>query len=129
MSKITVDPRSRTPIYEQLISDVKRLIYSGELVADEALPSVRALAGELGINPNTIQRAYAALEADGVIYSLPARGSFVSGNTDGVIEARKKELLDSLFRSVRQLKALGCESDEIKTVFDLAWRKNDDRDK
>lgn len=127
MSKITVDPRSRTPIYEQLVSDVKRLIYQGELVADEALPSVRALAGELGINPNTIQRAYAALETEGIIYSLPARGSFVSGNTDGVIEARKKELLDGLFRTVSQLKALGCESDEIKTVLDLAWRKNDDR--
>ncbi|MBQ8697164.1 MAG: GntR family transcriptional regulator [Clostridia bacterium] len=126
---MTVDPRSRTPIYEQLVCDVKRLIYSGELVADEALPSVRALAGELGINPNTIQRAYGALEAEGVIYSLPARGSFVSGNTDGVIDTRKMELLDGLYRAVSELKALGCGSDEIKTVFDLAWRENNDRNK
>lgn len=127
MSKITVDPRSRKPIYEQLVADVKRLVYAGELTADEPLPSVRSLAGELGINPNTIQRAYAALEAEGVIYSLPARGSFVSGNTDGVIGARKSELLDKLTRTMRELKALGCEPEEIKAVMDLAWResKND----
>ena len=81
MSLIIVDPRSRVPIYEQLIQKVKSLVYSGELRADDPMPSVRSLAAELAINPNTIQRAYAALEAEGVIYSLPARGSFVSDNT------------------------------------------------
>lgn len=126
MSKITVDPRSRKPIYEQLVTEVKRLIYSGDMKADEALPSVRALAGELGINPNTIQRAYASLESEGVIYSLPARGSFVSGNTDGVIASRRAELMDRLSRTVRELKSLGCESEEIMTAFDLAWRNKND---
>lgn len=56
MSLIIVDPRSRVPIYEQLIQKVKSLVYSGELRADDPMPSVRSLAAELAINPNTIQR-------------------------------------------------------------------------
>lgn len=122
MSLITVDPRSRTPIYEQLVAQVKALVYAGELQADTPMPSVRSLAAELAINPNTIQRAYAALEAEGVIYSLPARGSFISGNTESVIAARKSELIERLADTLRQLKAIGCDSDEVKVVMDLAWR-------
>ncbi|MCI8332551.1 MAG: GntR family transcriptional regulator [Clostridiales bacterium] len=119
---IIVDPRSRVPIYEQLIKRVKSLIYSGELKADDPMPSVRSLASELAINPNTIQRAYAALEAEGVIYSLPARGSFVSDNTQRVIDARKNELIDKLANLLKELKELGCDEAEVKVVMDLAWR-------
>ncbi len=126
MSLITVDPRSRTPIYEQLVDRVKALVYAGDFKADDPLPSVRSLASELAINPNTIQRAYNALEAEGIIYSLPARGSFISGNTEGVIESRKNELFVALSRTLRQLKELGCDPEQIKTVMDLAWRETND---
>lgn len=125
MSLIIVDPRSRVPIYEQLIQKVKSLVYSGELRADDPMPSVRSLAAELAINPNTIQRAYAALEAEGVIYSLPARGSFVSDNIQKVIELRKDELIEKLAKLLRELKSLGCDPDEVKVVMDLAWRYNE----
>ena len=125
MSLIIVDPRSRVPIYEQLIQKVKSLVYSGELRADDPMPSVRSLAAELAINPNTIQRAYAALEAEGVIYSLPARGSFVSDNTQKVMERRKEELIEKLAKLLRELKSLGCDPDEVKVVMDLAWRYNE----
>ena len=125
MSLIIVDPRSRVPLYEQLIQKVKSLVYSGELRADDPMPSVRSLAAELAINPNTIQRAYAALEAEGVIYSLPARGSFVSDNTQKVIELRKDELIEKLAKLLRELKSLGCDPDEVKVVMDLAWRYNE----
>ena len=125
MSLIIVDPRSRVPIYEQLIQKVKSLVYSGELRADDPMPSVRSLAAELAINPNTIQRAYAALGAEGVIYSLPARGSFVSDNTQKVIELRKDELIEKLAKLLRELKSLGCDPDEVKVVMDLAWRYNE----
>ena len=125
MSLIIVDPRSRVPIYEQLIQKVKSLVYSGELRADDPMPSVRSLAAELADNPNTIQRAYAALEAEGVIYSLPARGSFVSDNTQKVIELRKDELIEKLAKLLRELKSLGCDPDEVKVVMDLAWRYNE----
>jgi GntR family transcriptional regulator len=86
------------------------------------MPSVRSLASELAINPNTIQRAYAALESEGIIYSLPARGRFISGNTERVVDARKSELIETLAATLRELKAIGCESDEVKVVMDLAWR-------
>ncbi|MCI8590574.1 MAG: GntR family transcriptional regulator [Clostridiales bacterium] len=122
MSLIIVDPRSRVPIYEQLIQRVKSLIYSKELKADDPMPSVRSLASELAINPNTIQRAYAALEAEGVIYSLPARGSFVSDNTQRVIDSRKNELIERLASLLKELKELGCDPAEVKVVMDLAWR-------
>ena len=76
MSLIYVDLRSRTPIFEQIIECVRDLVIRGLLSPDEHLPSVRALAAELAINPNTIQKAYGELERQGVIYSLAGRGKF-----------------------------------------------------
>ena len=73
------DPR---PIYEQVKSEFRRLILSGALPRGEKLPSVRELAGSLAINPNTIQRAYRELEAEGYILSMPGKGSFVADATD-----------------------------------------------
>ena len=70
---INLDLKSRVPIYEQLVDKVKQLIIQGVLKPDEKLPSVRSLAQELTINPNTIQKAYRELEREGYIYSLPAR--------------------------------------------------------
>ena len=122
LSLINVDPRSRVPIYEQIVASVKDLVFSGELSADSPLPSVRSLASELAINPNTIQRAYAMLEAENIIYSLPARGSFISPDTGNVINARKEQLFGRLTDDIRALKRLGVSSDEVKVRMDLAWR-------
>ena len=71
MQYITVDLRDRKQLYEQLIDNIRKLILSGEIGAGEKLPSVRALAKELCINPNTIQKAYNELERQGVILTLP----------------------------------------------------------
>ncbi len=81
-----LDLKSRLPIYEQLMEKLKQLIVSDLLKPHEQLPSVRQLASQLTINPNTIQKAYRELEQLGYIYSLPGKGSFVSpagdlGNT------------------------------------------------
>ena len=91
MSLINVDPRSRVPIYEQIVASVKELVFSGELSADSPLPSVRSLASELAINPNTIQRAYKELESEGYIYTVSGKGTFAAGQDD-VVEIRKEEL-------------------------------------
>ena len=72
---ITIDYKSRQPIYEQIIDKVKELIIAGVLKRDDQLPPVRQLAQELAINPNTIQKAYAELERQGVIYSMKGKGS------------------------------------------------------
>lgn len=98
-----INSRSPVPIYAQLKGRVAELVAAGVLRADESLPSVRALAGELGINPNTVQRAYTELEREGVIYQLPGRGSFVSGEP-GLREAiagRQMEALDKALRKAR----------------------------
>lgn len=73
-----IDLMSRTPIYEQLYRRVVELILKGVLNEQDKLPSVRALATELGVNPNTVAKAYAILERDGIICSLAGRGSFVA---------------------------------------------------
>lgn len=73
-----IDLMSRTPIYEQLYRRVTQLILKGVLKEQDKLPSVRSLAGDLGVNPNTVAKAYALLERDGIIYSLAGRGSFVA---------------------------------------------------
>ena len=73
-----INMRSSVPIYEQLKNRVTEMVAAELLRPDDSLPSVRALAGELGINPNTVQKAYSALESEGIIYQIPGRGSFIS---------------------------------------------------
>ena len=75
---IVLDYRDRRPLYEQLTEKLEELMFSGVLPPDSRLPSVRSMATELSINPNTIQRAYAELERQGYIYSIQGKGSFVS---------------------------------------------------
>ena len=90
MQYITVDLRDRKQLYEQLIDNIRKLILSGEIGPGEKLPSVRALAKELCINPNTIQKAYNELERQGVILTLPGRGSVVLAETG---DLRKEQSL------------------------------------
>ena len=75
---ISLNYRDSRPIYEQIRDGLRKLIVTGALGADEKLPSVRALAAQLAINPNTIQRAYNELEGEGYIYSVPGKGSFAA---------------------------------------------------
>ena len=74
---LTLNYRDSRPIYEQIKDGLRRMIVTGAMAQDEKLPSVRALATQLSINPNTIQRAYNELEAEGYIYSVAGKGSFV----------------------------------------------------
>ena len=88
---IRLDYRDASPIYEQIKNGLKRLMVSGAMKKGDKLPSVRALATELAINPNTIQKAYTELENEGYIYSVPGRGSFASGEVKAD-EHRREEL-------------------------------------
>lgn len=75
---IQIDWQSRTPIYDQLVRGVVRLKMLGVLQPGDQLPSVRNLAAQLGVNPNTVQKAYQLLETQNVIYSVSGKGSFIS---------------------------------------------------
>jgi GntR family transcriptional regulator len=112
----TIDFRDKRPIYEQIVSGIEDEIINGLISPDEPLPSVRSLATDLSINPNTIQKAYRQLEADGFTYSVPGRGSFVK-NTEGVKEMKKKEVLRDLTDLIRRARELGVTEDEIKEAI------------
>ena len=117
---ISLNYRDSRPIYEQIEDGMRKLIVTGALGADEKLPSVRALAAQLAINPNTIQRAYNELEGEGYIYSVPGKGSFASANA-GADEARRRELLGKVRELLAELRYLGVSQQEladlVKEVF------------
>ncbi len=96
---IVLDYRDKRPIYEQVVEKLEHLIICGGLEANSKLPSVRTLAMELSVNPNTIQRAYAQLEQDGYIYTVIGRGGYVTARCEwqsGKFEALKREFKELL---------------------------------
>ena len=95
---IVIDYQNRRPIYEQIVERFQTLIITGILEADSQIPSVRSLAMELSINPNTIQKAYTLLEQEGFIYPVKGKGNFVSGSDD-----LKMKTQNIFFESLRQL--------------------------
>jgi GntR family transcriptional regulator len=103
---IGIDLQNRKPIYEQIVERFQTLIVSGVLEPDSQMPSVRSLAMELSINPNTIQKAYAMLEQEGYIYPVKGRGNFVSGN-----EGLKVKKQETVYRSLKELVEKGKELD------------------
>jgi len=109
---LTLNYRDSRPIYGQIKDGLRRMIVSGALEPGEKLPSIRAMAVDLAINPNTIQRAYEALEAEGYVYSVPGKGSFAAPNT-GVDEGRKHELLQTFDQTAGELLFLGVSGQEL----------------
>ena len=120
---LSLNYRDSRPIYEQLEERLRRLILSGAIAAEERLPSVRELASQLAINPNTIQRAYRELELSGYIYSVAGKGNFAAGRHE-VDESRRAALLAQLAETVRELRFLGVGDEEIAKC--LKGGKNDD---
>ena len=108
---IHLDYRDSRPIYEQVKDGLRRLMVTGVIAPGEKLPSVRALAAELAINPNTIQRAYAELEQEGFVVSVTGKGSFVTEG-ESPTAARKAELRDKLLPVISELKSLGMTESE-----------------
>ena len=109
---ISLNYRDSRPIYEQIKDGLRKLIVTGAIGTDEKLPSVRSLATQLSINPNTIQRAYAALESEGYLTSEPGRGAFAARG-GGKENARREELLRQFDASARELCFLGMTPEEL----------------
>ncbi|WP_024859542.1 GntR family transcriptional regulator [Ruminococcus flavefaciens] len=122
----SIDLTSRIPIYEQIYQKIVNLIINGTLAENDQLPSVRSLAKSTGVNPNTVSKAYQELERNGVIYSVPGRGSFISAqNYD---EFRKKVLTD-FDNTVNEAFEKGISPDDLKARIDtlyLSYRKDDE---
>ncbi|MGE5396845.1 MAG: GntR family transcriptional regulator [Chitinophagales bacterium] len=105
--------RSRLPIYEQVVERIKELIIQKVLKPDEQLPSVRVLASQLTINPNTIQKAYNELENQGYIYSVKGKGNFVSGAIPNPNSEKMERLKADLRKISSELLFLGMSKEEI----------------
>lgn len=114
---IVLDYRDSRPLYQQVKDSLRRMMLTGLLEPDEKLPSVRALATQLAINPNTIQRAYAELEAEGYIYSVAGKGSFVSAG-DGEHLRRIAELTGRLAPVLEELKSLGYTREQLLALWE-----------
>ena len=109
---VHLDYRDSRPIYGQIVDNFRVLIQKGVLQEGDKLPSVRELATELSINPNTIQRAYREMEAEGLIASVTGKGSFVCGKAAEIPQAQKP-LWDALDQAVAQLLAMGVSPYEV----------------
>lgn len=123
---LTLNYRDAKPIYIQIKDGLKKLMISGALGSDEKLPSVRELAGTLAINPNTIQRAYRELEAEGYLYSMPGKGTFVSPDVQGD-EDRKEILLGQFDETVEELFYLSVSKETLKKRLDELERRREKR--
>ncbi len=123
---ININFRDSRPIYEQVKTTLRKLIVSGAMSPDEKLPSVRELASQLVINPNTIQRAYRELEQEGYIISIPGKGSYANLSAQ-VDEWRKKELLTAMDEIVAELLYLGVTPDELdRRIREKEAARNED---
>lgn len=126
---IQIDPRSRTPIYEQLVNGIIKLVVSGEMGADDAVPSVRVLAEELFVNPNTVQKAFSELERRGVLYSVPGKGRFVNGDIALMRTRQFEAQLELLANAIRKAVFMGVSRESILALAEeITGGKSDDRD-
>lgn len=102
---LRIDYKSGLPIYDQIYRGIVKMAAAGAFGGDGQLPPVRSVAQELGVNPNTVQKAYGLLERDGVICSLPGKGSFLTGEQNAV-DKQREEAVQKVRVSARE--ALDC---------------------
>lgn len=110
---LSVDKMSRKPIYEQIIEGVEELIARGEFTAGDQLPSVRTLAVQLAVNPNTLQKAYAELERRGLCRSAPGSGRFITPEAGEAVRALRHGRLAELSSMTQELRRSGVPLNEI----------------
>lgn len=119
---IVLDYQDRRPLYEQVTEKFRTLIYQGVLPADSRIPSVRQLAMELSINPNTIQRAYMMLEQEGLIYPVKGKGNFVA-DTQKIQEKSKENFRQEFLELVRKGNHTGFEEEELIALVQRVYKE------
>ena len=121
---LRIDPLSKTPIYEQIIEQLERLVLSGAISPGDPIPSVRSLSMELKANPNTIQKAYSELDSRGIICSVPGKGCFISAGARLSLNDRARKSINDIKDICEMLKMAGVEENEVisavKSVFETA---------
>ena len=117
---ITLNYRDARPIYEQVRDGLRRLIVSGAIADGEKLPSVRELALEAGVNPNTVQRSLTELEREGLVFSQRTAGRFVTENENMIVNAKLRIADERVSEFLRSMKTLGCGRQEIISLIEGA---------
>ena len=120
---ILIDHKDRRPIYEQVIERFQQMILCGALQPNTPMPSVRNLAMELSLNPNTIQRAYQELERTGYIYTIKGKGSFVS-ETGAAADNKRQEILNEMQLNVDKALLAGIAADELREMLEKCIENN-----
>ena len=118
---VDIDYRSRVPLYLQIVTSVERLAASGVYPPDMQLPSVRAWAVELSLNPNTVARALSELEARGVVYTVPGKGSFIAPDTGQLRRQAQQQLLRRLAALAREAQSIGLPAAQWQELTAGAW--------
>jgi len=120
-----VNPRSKQPLYEQLVEQLRRQIVLGGMKAGAAMPSVRQLATELGINPNTIQKAYRRMEEEGMILSLPGKGSFISDDLADMLLKQREDQRSKAKQMLQSCRETGLTKEEITQMVEEIYKEGD----
>lgn len=117
---IIINNNSMTPIYEQLMDQIKNEIISGSLAENEVLPSVRALSAELRISALTVKKAYDRLEEEGFVITVHGKGTYVAATDRQLaLEARKKTVEDAFASAVQKASAVGFTKDDILEIVKI----------
>lgn len=110
---ISINYQSRTPIYEQIVEQIERYIAFGVLKPMEQMQSIRELAASLGINPNTVKKAYEELEKRGAIITISTKGTFIAEKIDVVIDRKINDKIKIIKEAIGELEKLGVKREEI----------------
>jgi len=122
---IQLDFKDSNPLYEQIKGKIKDLIISGAVKPDDKIPSVRELAQTLTINPNTIQKAYKDLEAEGCIYSVKGKGNFIAPLDKSSIDSRRNELFTQLAKTTEELIYLLTSEQSVINVIHETYKQKE----
>ena len=124
--RIIINNRSMEPIYEQLISQIKSGVISGEIANGEVLPSVRTMSADLRISALTVKKAYDRLEEEGFVTTVHGKGTFVNtADRQMAAEARRKAVEDDFAAAVQRAKAAGLDDDEIRAALEIILEETD----
>ena len=123
---ILIDNKSGAPIYDQIFTQIKGHILSGELPADAPLPSIRALAKDLRISVITTKRAYDELERSGFVYTVPGKGSYVCAKNTQLLREEHLKRIEEHMAAIRSLAQLtGLSREEVQEMWSLMWEESE----
>lgn len=111
---IDIDYQSRTPIYVQIVNEIENCIIHGKLKPEDQMPSIRELASELGINPNTVKKSYSELESKNIIRSISTRGTFITSKIEEIVQTKVEASIQIIKKEVEELKMLGLSIEDIQ---------------